>query len=198
MELNTSQSHPIMLETIAIRNGVVQNLSYHLKRMKASGFIPKTIMLDIPNDCLLGVVKCRIIYRQSIDSLCFEKYNLRRIEQVKLVEANNLSYNRKYANRESLNAFVNQYPLADDIIFIKQGLVTDSSFANIVIDYKGTLLTPKNPLLNGTKRQWLLDNKKIQEEDISVDMLLNANAIFYINAMIELGEFCIKPSNILI
>lgn len=62
----------------------------------------------------------------------------------------------------------------DEIIIIKNGLVTDTSFTNIAIYKHGMWLTPKHPLLLGTKRAALLEKGIIQEADITVDDLMKA------------------------
>lgn len=49
-------------------------------------------------------------------------------------------------------------------------------------------LTPKHPLLLGTKRAYLLDKDIIKEADITVDDLMKAKKIRLFNAMIEFGE----------
>ena len=49
-------------------------------------------------------------------------------------------------------------------------------------------LTPKHPLLMGTKRASLLEKHVLKEADISVETLMNAQKVSLINAMIDLGE----------
>ena len=61
-----------------------------------------------------------------------------------------------------------------EIIIIKNGLVIDTSFTNIAIHKDGKWLTPKHPLLLGTKRAALLEQGIIQEADITVDDLMKA------------------------
>lgn len=62
----------------------------------------------------------------------------------------------------------------DEIIIIKNGLVTGTSFTNIAIYKDGKWITPKHPLLLGTKRAALLEKGIIQEADITVDDLMKA------------------------
>ena len=67
----------------------------------------------------------------------------------------------------------------------KNGLITDTSIANIAIEIDGIWFTPKTPLLYGTTRQRYLDNSKLKELDISIEMLQSANKIGLLNAMID-------------
>ena len=53
---------------------------------------------------------------------------------------------------------------------IKNGIITDTSIANIAIFYDGVWITSKNSLLNGTTKDRLIEEKKLIEKDISVDI----------------------------
>jgi 4-amino-4-deoxychorismate lyase len=69
-----------------------------------------------------------------------------------------------------------------DIIIIKNGLVTDTSFSNICF-YDGTRwLTPAKPLLKGTMRAYLLSKNLIIEKDISVEIIKSYKKLRFINA----------------
>lgn len=71
---------------------------------------------------------------------------------------------------------------------MKNGLLTDTSFTNVAVFDGERWLTPKHPLLLGTKRASLLERQVIKEADISVETLMNAQKVSLINAMIDLGE----------
>ena len=74
---------------------------------------------------------------------------------------------------------------ADEIIIIKNGLVTDTSIANIAILHDERWLTPKLPLLEGTTRKRLLNEGKVFESNITPTMLRNADKIALMNAMVD-------------
>ena len=69
-----------------------------------------------------------------------------------LIIDNQINYNSKKLNRINIDTLYAKKALNDEIIIIKNGLVTDTSIANIAILYEGKWLTPKTPLLYGTTR----------------------------------------------
>jgi len=49
---------------------------------------------------------------------------------------------------------------ADEVVFIKNGMVTDCSIGNLLFFDGHEWITPYIPLLKGTQRAFLLDKKK--------------------------------------
>ena len=76
---------------------------------------------------------------------------------------------------------------------IKNGFITDSSYANIVLKADNVVFTPKNPLLNGTKRQKLIDQKEIIPIEIKVEDLVKFSSFAIINAFIDLEDTNFYP-----
>ena len=65
----------------------------------------------------------------------------------------------------------------DDILIVKNGLLTDTSIANIALYDGNDWYTPLHPLLKGTKRAELLDKGVLKEKEIkyhTATHLLNA------------------------
>ena len=60
------------------------------------------------------------------------------------------------------NQLIEKRKHADDIIIVKNGLVTDSFYANLAFLKNGIWFTPETPLLLGVQRQFLLSQKTIQ------------------------------------
>jgi 4-amino-4-deoxychorismate lyase len=78
---------------------------------------------------------------------------------------------------------------SDDILIIKNGMVTDTSYSNVIFrDKIGNWVTPSTCLLKGTRRLNLLKNRIITETDIRVSDLKYYNEIRLINAMIGIGD----------
>lgn len=181
-------------ETIKCYDYKVFNLEYHIKR------IARTIGLNInlseyiypPNAELL---RCKVIYNESgILSVNFFPYKKRNIKKLKLLNADNLDYSKKYLNRDTLDELFLQKDKADDIIIIQDGLITDTSIANIAIYYENRWISPKKPLLYGTTRARLIEANELFELDITKQMLYKASKIALLNAMIgfdEIDDYCI-------
>ena len=82
-------------------------------------------------------------------------------------------------------AFENVSNCDDVILYNQQDQVTESTISNIVINWQNQLITPPvcSGLLPGTFREWLLLNKKIEEQIITIDMLKKCKIIFLVNSV---------------
>ena len=98
-----------------------------------------------------------------------------------------MTYSYKFLDREALNRLKKEAP-TDEVIFIKEGMVTDSSYANLVFSDGVKWYTPTTFLLNGTCRQRLLKEGKIEERPIFQEDITSFRYIGLINAMLDLGE----------
>lgn len=193
-----------LLETIKIKKGIAENIKFHQNRIDFSlnilygkynqiGLEKIINNIKLPNS---GVFKFRFLYNNQVYKYEILPYKIKRINSLKIVRSN-INYNMKFANREEINYLFRNKGNFDDILIVKEGLVTDTSYANILL-YDGKIWkTPAKPLLNGTKRQKLLQNKEIIEEDIYITDIKKFQFAKIINAMIDLEESpIIKISNI--
>ncbi|MBP7901686.1 MAG: aminotransferase class IV [Spirochaetes bacterium] len=85
-----------------------------------------------------------------------------------------------------------KYNVCDEIIILKNGMVTDSSFSNLAFYDSGKWFTPETFLLNGIMRQKLLADNIIHEKKIAVNDMKKYEKISFINSMLDLGECCIS------
>ncbi len=174
------------LETIKVENGKIFNLSYHQLRVdcaltKGNLYLDK--ILDIPKE--QGLFRCRVIYDEDGYEVEYYPYSKRKIERLKLVYDDKVVYDKKYFNRDDLERLFSQKDLADDVLIVKNGLISDTTIANCAFLYNGEWLTPKEPLLFGTTRSRLLYEGKIKEVEIGVDDILKFDAMALMNAMID-------------
>lgn len=132
--------------------------------------------------------KCRITYAEEIVSIEWEKYQPRTIRSLRLVNAENLDYNFKYKNRQALDSLFAQRGTCDDVLIVRQGLVTDTSYANIAL-FDGTAwYTPEQPLLAGTQRARLLNEGVIVPRAIRAEDIRNYSGLRLFNAMLPWQE----------
>jgi 4-amino-4-deoxychorismate lyase len=103
-----------------------------------------------------------------------------------LVECNQFDYSYKYENRTFLNQLFQKRGNCDDILIIKNGVVTDSYYANVVFYDGKNWCTPNTPLLPGTQRAKLLQNGKIRETCVTIKSISKYSLIGLINAMQDL------------
>ncbi|MCR1814951.1 aminotransferase class IV family protein [Aliarcobacter butzleri] len=182
-------------ETIKCEDFEVFNLDYHQKR------VANTIGLNINlqeyiNPISEELLRCKLIYDENgvVDVLYFP-YKKREIKSFKIIFDNEIEYSKKYLNRTKLDELYEKRDDCDEVIIIKNGIVTDTTIANIAIFYESLWITSKNCLLGGTTRARLLEEKKLFEKDITLDMLKNASKVALMNAMIgfdEIKNFKIK------
>ncbi|WP_419671283.1 aminotransferase class IV family protein [Aliarcobacter butzleri] len=182
-------------ETIKCEDFEVFNLDYHQKR------VANTIGLNINlqeyiNPISEELLRCKLIYDENgvVDVLYFP-YKKREIKSFKIIFDNEIEYSKKYLNRAKLDELYEKRDDCDEVIIIKNEIVTDTTIANIAIFYENSWITSKNCLLGGTTRARLLEEKKLFEKDITLDMLKNASKVALMNAMIgfdEIKNFKIK------
>jgi 4-amino-4-deoxychorismate lyase len=185
-------------ETIQIAAGIPQRLALHNERLNRSrrevlnctNVIRLEEHIFVPQEFKNGIVKCKVLYAETIDAVEFSDYHPRMVTTLKMVECDDIDYSYKYANRTKLEQLKQENDLYDEIIIIKKGFVTDTSFSNIVFFDGREWLTPSTPLLNGTMRQFLLDQSKIGEAMIRKEEVQYFEKARLINAMLvfEMGN----------
>jgi len=116
----------------------------------------------------------------------FHEYKKREINTFKLIFENEIDYAYKSTDREEIDALYQKREDCDEILIIKDLLVTDTSIANIAFyTAEGIWITPKSPLLKGTTRARLLDEGKLVEADIKANELRSFSKVALLNAMID-------------
>ncbi len=71
---------------------------------------------------------------------------------------------------------------------IKEGLLTDTSIANIAIYDGKQWITPKSPLLKGTFRAMMLEKQLLLEKDVKIKDIKNAQGFALMNALLGFYE----------
>ena len=163
-----------LFETICIEQGSIQNVLYHELRFANSYFAyygkePHFSLfegVDLSNLDVAKKYKLKISYDASETSWAITEYLNKVPTTLQLVFDDTIDYSVKYTDREKLNALHEQRNDFDDVLIVKNGLITDASYANILFKKGEELVTPKKPLLHGTCRARLLATKTIKEKDI--------------------------------
>lgn len=182
----------LLFESIRVQDGELCNLHFHQQRLNRAmqmhypqaNFHKLKDCIEIPAKCFEGIYKCRVTYGREVKNIDFEPYNPRVIRTLKLLEENGISYPHKYADRSLLNALRQKRGKSDEILIVKNGLITDTSFSNIIFFDGSTWLTPSTPLLIGTMRSMLLEQGSITEREIRVADLHLFQKARLINAML--------------
>jgi 4-amino-4-deoxychorismate lyase len=144
--------------------------------------------IRISENCRLGLFKVRVLYGSVIENTEIEPYHFRTIQSLKVVHHETIDYHLKYTDRQILQQLFAQRGDSDDIIIIKNGLVTDAFAANLIFFDGQKWVTPGTPLLKGTQRQFLLDQGIISELEIREEDIPNYQKVGLINAMVGFEE----------
>ena len=187
-------SNPKFIESLKLVGERFSNIELHQQRIdltcKVFSINSKIELKDISipnfNDDL--VRKCRIIYSKDDFSVSFSEYKQRKIESLKVVFDDTIDYSYKFENRDRLNSLFEDRGGCSDIIIVKNGCLTDTSFSNIVLFDGDKYFTPSSFLLNGTMRQKLLIDNIIFEKEIKLEDIHSFKKLYLINALNSLED----------
>jgi 4-amino-4-deoxychorismate lyase len=182
----------LLLESIKLLDGEFMNVSYHEQRMNRSlkdlcGVTDHFYLdefLDKVEPPQHGLYKCRLVYDENSKDVEFLKYSPRAVNTLCVVEHDRIIYNYKYADRKLINRLFERRGASDDILIVRQGVVTDTSYANITFRKGKRWYTPWSPLLKGTMRAYLLERNIIHEDEIRLEDIETFETFRLINAMI--------------
>lgn len=144
--------------------------------------------IEIPQLDEQTIYRCRFVYSTKPETFEFSPYVPRMVKKLIVIDCGTLDYSYKYTDRSAIEALRNKIKFTEnaDVLLVKNGLVTDTSFSNIVF-YDGTKwFTPAIPLLYGTKRAYYIQNKIVHPINISLSDLKKYAKIRLINAMLDL------------
>lgn len=191
-----------LIESIKLLDGVFHNLEYHQRRMESSlkelfgNYNVVNLKNRLQNWPSIGLFKCRVGYEVDCFEVEYVAYKMTPIRSLKIVEDNTIEYDYKYANRSDIDRLFSKREECDDIIIVKNGLVADSSYTNLLFRKDSCWYTPQKPLLKGTKREELLDKGLIKEKEIPLQDVTSYESIKLINAMRGFEQQGIDVSNI--
>lgn len=191
------------IETIRISNGKICNLPYHDERLNATrscfwkSSFPIRLADHIKPAAEAGIVKARIEYGENgIEEISYSLYSLRQVQSLAILRSDTIDYTYKSTDREALKQLFDLRGACDDILIVKQGLLTDTSIANIALFDGDNWYTPRKPLLKGTKRALLLEKNILCEKDIRPEDISSFSILRLFNAMIDWGEQDVSVRNL--
>ncbi len=191
----------LFIETICYSKGQFQQIDLHNARCNRTrnhffGPLPVIqfeLILIVPFHLKEETVKCSVTYEKDILSIEYARYQIRPVQSLQLVCDDSIEYGFKYADRTKLNQLFGLRGQSDDILIVKNGFITDTSYANIVFSKAGKWYSPQNPLLYGTRinnyfRQGGVTPALLRPEDLH---LFSEARI--VNAMIALEDSPVIP-----
>ncbi|WP_421893724.1 aminotransferase class IV [Marinoscillum sp.] len=190
------------IETICFEKGAYSLLPEHQLRVNSTfaahypEAAPHQLATVLPALSFDERYKVRVVYDAELTEVEFSQYTLRALRRIQLVRDDSISYRFKSENRKALTRLFEQRGLADEILIVKKGAVTDGYYANVAFWDGECWWTPDTYLLNGVRRQHLLNTGKIREKMIREEDLRSFEKVSLINAMVNLGESELPVSEI--
>ena len=194
--LSLKQHDNLLIESIKLLDGKVPLLALHQTRMdqarralftKSPVIRLKSLLpdLSLPTS---GVHKIRVEYAERVLKTEVIPYQIRPINSVRVVDAGQLIYNRKFADRAGINELFAGRGEADDVLMARNGYLMDTSYANVALYDGRHWYTPSYPLLRGVRREKLLKENKVRPAMIRVRDLPNFKRMRVMNAMLSWEE----------
>jgi len=195
-----------LIESIRMENGVFHRLHYHQARVNRTmtelhplvtpiNLLENLSKMEHPKR---GIFKCRVIYEHQVETVEFIPYEIKPVQSLKVVYDPTLDYSHKFEDRGRINSLVEQRQYCDDILIIKNGFVSDSSYSNIIFFDGFRWITPDTPLLRGTMRQFLLDTAEVRQVPMRVQDIPSYQSFRLINAMLGFDGPEIEVSKIVL
>lgn len=198
--LDKFSSYFELIETMRVENGEIFLLDYHLRRLQESAdrFL---FPLSIPHikEALLNYVDkiSDTLYRMRISVSPIGKFVIEHnpsIGPTKLrvglaknpVHSKHLFLYHKTSYRTIYEqARQERLDCEDVLLWNEKGYITESTIANVVVQFGTKMFTPPIHcgLLPGTFRKYLLDTHQIEEREIPIEELNNADTIYLVNSV---------------
>ena len=200
-----------LIETMHVTNGNIKNFNYHLERVKKAyeyfkwKFDEKEWVIKLTSSRFQvpgskfqvskDEFRLRITYSyngiRNIETFPIQK---REFNKFKVIDIN-FDYFLKKKNRKHFSILHSKFSAFDEFILIKNGLVTDTTISNLAFFDSKEWLTPKYPLLQGTKRAELIEKGVLKEINIHTSDLKYFEKMAMINAI--LGFYVIEEFDII-
>jgi 4-amino-4-deoxychorismate lyase len=200
---------PLLVESLRADDGIYDSLEPHIRRMTNSCL--QLFGMKEPPDLIAALTgpegltgpgrwKVRVLYDTRIHAVEAELYRPGSYNSAALVDGGRVAYPHKTVERVPLDALTRraQAAGADTALIVSGGLITDFTYANAAFFDGNDWYTPAHPLLQGTRRDRLLAQNRVQKADIPPSHLYRYLQVSPINAMLDLGEIVIDISNIIL
>lgn len=177
-------------------------LNYHLRRMKESAFY-----FDFPDSSRNALAQLRVVEAELpktrnphrirlladlTGNIKIERFPFVATNQLvslktasKAVDSKNIFLYHKTTNREIYETAKVGINADDVILFNEKYEITETTIGNLMVEFEDGLFTPPIScgLLAGTYREWLLDQGKIKEKNITLEELKKAKNVYRINSL---------------
>jgi 4-amino-4-deoxychorismate lyase len=191
----------LFIETICYEHGQLQLIDLHNSRCNqtrshffgAVSDLHLESFITVPVNLMDKTVKCRVAYGKAVVNIEFEPYRIKPIRSLQLIFDDTIDYAFKFANRSKLNQLYQLRGQADDILIIKDGFITDTTYANIIFRKDGIWYSPQNPLLKGVRLESYIRENRVTPALLCPNDLSHFSEARIINAMISVENSPVIP-----
>lgn len=193
------------IETVRLIDGVVQHRSCHETRVARtrwlSGWQEAAVpweelmaQVEIPN----GTAKFHFEYGENgFGRVDCRPYKVRDIRSLRVITDDDITYPLKRADRSQLDRLAAQRGNCDEVLIVRKGCVTDTSYTNVAFFDGSRWITPDTPLLPGTMRGRLLADGSIVEREVRLEDIRSFRSVSLFNAMMDLGQLIVPVEQIM-
>ncbi|MDR2461430.1 MAG: hypothetical protein LBE38_11755 [Deltaproteobacteria bacterium] len=188
------KGEPFLLETLKLKGGKYYNVPQHMGRIERAyaellgskpDFELKVILPPPPDD---GFYRVRVPYPNKTGiKVEIIPYSFPKVKTLKIVYNEDLEYSFKYLDRGGL-AKIKEGIKEDDFVICRKGSLTDTSVSNVVLENEEGYYTPLGFLLDGVKRNLLIESGKVKVCPIGPGDVKKYRKLYFINAMIDLED----------
>lgn len=218
-ELNQKISlplEPVLLETMCLRDGRIERLAEHQKRLSAScqacfGRTPDwrwdEVLASLPQASEPERRRVRLLYTSRSWKLETFPYRLRRPDRLFVTDIGELSYAHKYADRSGLDSLrrscalrhgLEEADLSWDLLLVRGDEILETGYAAVILEIDGLLWTPEHPELPSTRIAALQGVSRVRKRTLKLGDLKSATRLFLVNAMTGLEDAVAVPPDAVI
>lgn len=195
----------LLIEALGFQDGHCELMSYHNERVNRSRRALLSMSdnwrledrIQVPDEFMRGKVRCRVLYGEQLDRVEFSAYIPRRIESLLIVRDDSIDYSFKYADRRRLQQLHELRGNCDDVLIARHGVLTDSTFSNLMFERGDRRITPENSLLAGVRRAALLDRGYVRMDTVRPEQVhFDFDRVHLINALLAPGDCVVSVDRI--
>lgn len=184
----------LLFESIRIDSGQAPLLELHQQRLEKTYQVnfnqacPWKLSRLVPKSTSTTRLKWRFSYGATDYTSAILPYRSQSIRSLRCVEIQEYAYPYKWTDRSFIDQAFQNRGEADDVLFLQNGWLRDTSYCNIALFDGRQWYTPNPPLFPGVERQKQIEQKKLMPKQIHWRDLPNFESFVLMNAMRPMEE----------
>ena len=199
----------LIFETVKWADGAPRLLPWHQERVGKAMELYGAADAPVPDLAAVlascpgpgsGIYKCHITYdtQGRVKAPVVAPYRPRRVKNLVCVDAPHLDYSCKWEDRTALEAVGAGLGGDEEALILRNGLVTDTRYSNVVFGDGCRWVAPETFLLPGTKRAFLLERGRMECRPLKAEDVKKFRFCSLVNAMLDPGDVVVRTEDILL